>query len=278
MINLIQLLPIGNALRVFLTPPDGSIQWRLLRRTDDNFVDENDPGAVLVLDTGTDKVILDVEKLINGTLYYYRAYYYDGNAWTASVSMAAMPDTTYEDHGVDVLTILIDRLTLGLEAEILQQKLFPNSGKIKVFNAPPQFEDTKFPVVTVHIDKDAPGERFVGEVIASDVFSNNVWTEAEGWLARWSLSIIGWAMNPDERIALRKSIKRILLANLPVFDGLDMDLVEFDFSDSEDLTSYPAPIYQVNTQFSCLAPAYVTATTSAITDVQLTVDGEVTNG
>lgn len=274
MINIIQVMPVGNALRIHLTPPDGSVRWRLLRREDDNFVDENDVGAVMVIDTFLDKVILDTEKLVNATLYYYRAYYYDGSAWTASASMTQTPDTTYEGNDVDVLSILIDRLYLGLSSEIQRNYLKPNSGKIKVLNAPPQFEDTRFPVVTVHIDQDAPGERFIGETLADDAFDSGTWTEAEGWLARWSLSIIGWAMNPDGRIALRKSIKRTLLANLPIFDGLGLDLVEFDFSDSEDLTSYPAPIYQVNAKFTCLAPAYVTATASAITDVQLTVDGD----
>ncbi len=271
MINLIQALPVGNALRIYLTPITGAIQWRLLRRTDNNFVNENDPGAALIVDTTGDKVVLDTQNLVNGTLYYYRAYYYDGSTWASSASMTATSAATYESGDVDVLSVLLDRLTLGLAEEVSQSRLFPNSGKIKVVNAPPQFEDTKFPVVTVHIDQDAPGERFVGEVVADDVFTNNAWTEAEGWLARWSLSILGWCMNPDERIALRKAIKRVLLANLPVFDGLGMDLVEFDFSDSEDLTSYPAPIYQVITKFTCLAPAYVTAVTSAISDVQLTV-------
>ncbi len=279
MIRLIQNLPAGNALRLFLAPIETAIRWRVLRRLDDNFSGFDDVDAVLInegRELTTEIVCVDVNQLVNGTLYFYRVYYFDGSDWIASDSVSSTPASTYRADDNDVLSFVRERLALGLVEEIARGNLFPNSTKIAVLNAPPQFENTAFPVVTIHIDKDAPAERFLGEFIHDDGFSVNdqgesTWTETEGWLAQWSLSIIGWSMNPDERIALRNAMKRILLINLPVFDDWGMDQVTFDFSDSEDLNSYPAPIYQVITKFDCLAPAYVSATTGTLSDVQLIV-------
>lgn len=284
MIRLIQNLAAGNALRLFLAPIENAIRWRVLRRLDDNFSGFDDAQAVRVSEGSelkTESVCVDVNQLVNGTLYFYRVYSFDGTDWIGSDSVSATPASTYSADDNDVLSFVRERLALGLVEEIARENIYPNSAKIAVLNAPPQFENTAFPVVTIHIDKDAPAERFLGEFINDDVFAvdaqgeflqgENTWTETEGWLAQWSLSIIGWSMNPDERIALRNAMKRILLINLSVFDAWGMDQVTFDFSDSEDLNTYPAPIYQVITKFDCLAPAYVSATTGIVSDVQLIV-------
>ncbi|HED34951.1 MAG TPA: hypothetical protein ENJ08_12200 [Gammaproteobacteria bacterium] len=277
MIRLIQTIPAGNALRLFLTPLEIATRWRVLRRTDDSFSDFDDKDAVLVYESTqavSESVHVDSKKLVNGIRYYYRVYYSDGFRWIATESVSAIPESTYRADDNDVLSFVRERLQLGLVQAIIDKQLFPNSGKIAVLNAPPQFENAAFPVVTIHIDKDAPAERFLGESLYEDQIelTGDTWIETEGWLAQWSLSIIGWSMNPDERIALRNAIKRILLINLPVFDAWGMDQVSFDFSDSEDLNSYPAPIYQVITNFTCIAPAYVSASTgSRVSDVQLIV-------
>ena len=93
----------------------------------------------------------------------------------------------------------------------------------------------------------------------SSTTANGNWGEAEGWLAQSSVQIIGWELNADARIELRKAIRRIIVGNLAVFDSLGIINVDLQCSDAEDLQSYNAPIYQVMGTMNCKAPVLVTA-------------------
>lgn len=274
MISLIQPVAAGNALRVFLAPPADATWWRLLRKVDDTFAGESDPDALLVQE-GTDKVILDIAYLMNGTLYYYKPYYRVGDSWVAGPTATATPNAAYEDATTDVLPLVRDRLDLGLQEELRRGSLSHAEGHIKVLTAPPLFEDVVWPLVTVHLQSEAPKERALGEMVGGDWLdpSSGEWTESEGWLAQVQLTIMGWSLNPDERIALRQALRRIVVANLSVFDAAGMVEIEFQQQDTEDFGSYSAPVYQVLCSFSCEAPVVVGSKLGSINNVTQTIVG-----
>lgn len=272
MIAMLQPLSVGNAIRVILDPPAAALRSRILRKVSDTFIDQSDPDALLVYE-GTENSALDTVSLQNGTPYFYRAFYWNGTVWTSSASASGTPNATYEEVSSDVLTVVRDRLDQGLQIEVQRQTLVPQSGAIPVLTAPPVFQDTRWPVVTVHLLVDAPAERGLGEVLVPDAFDQaaGLWDESEGWLARVQLAVIGWSQNPDERIELRKALRRLIVANLPVFDANGIIQVEFSQQDVDMVTGeYPAPVYQAAGTFTCLAPVIVGDQIGGITDVQVT--------
>jgi hypothetical protein len=216
---------------------------------------------------------LDAEALVNGTTYYYKTYTWNGSVWTAEPTVSVVPNPNFEDIGTDVLSVVRDRLDEGLKVMLAKGLLTHPQGHIQVLTAPPAFEDTAWPVVTVHLMQDSPGERGIGELIGFDEFDSDAWewTGSEGWLSRVQLTIIGWCLNADQRVTLRKALKDIVIGNLPVFDAYGMVQIEFQQSDTEDFQSYAAPVYQVSNTFSCLAPSAVSTTDPAITDVEATI-------
>jgi hypothetical protein len=133
-------------------------------------------------------------------------------------------------------------------------------------NAPPVFEETNWPVITVHVASDGSGERAIGDLIFPDAFDPvaGLWNESQGWLARVQLTVVGWSKNPDERIALRKALRKIVIGNLEVFDSVGMIAIDFSQSDVDELSAYPAPVYQSMCSFSCEAPAGVAVTSDLI--------------
>lgn len=275
-ISMIIALPIGNALRVFLAPPAGSTRTKILRKVTSAFIGINDPDAALVLDAaaGDAPNALDLVPANNVT-YWYRTYDLVGGTWVAGDVVSAQAGATYGDASVDPLTVVIDRLAAGLAVEVQRRALVPDSdtGRVAVLSAPPTYEDTRWPMVTVHLKSDAAGERFLGETFGRPERDDSSWSETEGWLSRHDLEIVGWADNPDARIDLRKALKRVLIGNLPVFDSFGMVNVDLRFSDSEDY-SYPAPVYQVMCSLSCQAPSAVSSEVDAIDDVRVVANAE----
>ena len=270
MISFIQSVAAGNALRVFLEPLAGARRWRLLRKISDTFSGAADVDALLVYE-GDDRPILDIQGLVNGTLYHYRPYYLIGPDWTAGATVTGTPATTFEDMAVDVLSLVRERLDLGLQVEVARGSLLHDEGHIKVLTAPPTSDSTVWPIVTVHLQDESQAERAIGVMIGADDFSDDLWTEKEGWLARTQLSIMGWSLNPDERIELRKALRRIVQANLSIFDFAGLVQVEFSQQDTEDFSSFGAPVYQVLCTLSCLAPSQVGAKVRAIEEVITTI-------
>lgn len=261
MISLIQNLPVGNAVRIFITPATGVIKWRVLRKSADNFTGFDDPSAYVV-EESDNVAIVDATGLVNGSTYFYRDYGWNGVAWVdGGATVSAIPAAAYNDDSVDVISTLRERIHAGLMVEISRGSLVHETGKIPVLLAPPTFEDTKWPVVTIHLASDSAEQRFVGEMFDSDTFDIGGigWDTDEGWLSSVQVTIVGWAINPDVRMALRKAIKRILMANLPVFDDRGMYQITMNQQDTEDFQSYAAPVYQVMTTFSCLAKTAIVA-------------------
>ena len=265
MIAMIQPLAAGNALKVILDVPASAAQCRLLRKVSSSFSGQDDPDAYLVSEA-LERAALDAAGLVNGTLYYYRPYYFIDSAWVAGTTVTATPNATYEDRTTDVLDIVRERLDLGLQVEVGRGTLTHEQNHIQVLTAPPIFDETVWPLVTVHLTNEAPGERGVGESISPDEFSG----DDDGWLARVSLTIMGWSLNPDERIDLRKALRRIVLANMGLFDFAGMVEIEFSQQDTEDFGSYSVPVYQALCTLSCLAPVIVGSNVSAAIDDVIT--------
>jgi hypothetical protein len=272
MISFIQPIAAGNALRVFMEPPAGAVWCRLLRKGSDTFTDQDDPTALLVQE-GTETVAVDVAYLTNGTPYYYKPFYRVGAGWVAGATVAGTPAAGYEDGSTDVLSLVRDRLDAGLAVEIERGTLAHPDGHIRVLTAPPLFDDVVMPLVTVHLQSEDPKDRALGELAAVDEFDaiGGEWTESEGWLAGVQLSVMGWSLNPDERIDLRKALRRIVVANLPVFAAAGMVEVQFSQQDTEDFASFSAPIYQTLGTLTCEAPVLVGNQAGAIQTVTQTI-------
>lgn len=255
MISFVEPLPIGNAVRVLLAPTAGATRTRVLRKTSDDIANENDPAAALIYE-GDDNSIVDTKTLTNGTVYYYRAFDLVGLSWLASPSASATPGESGGMFAPDPLEIVRERLEAGLKVLVGAGVLQHASGYIPCYSAPPQVENIQWPVVSIHLRNDTPAYRGIGEILSPDELNiDGDWDEAEGWLTRVQLDIIAWSLNPDERIALRKALKRLLIGNLPVFADSGMDQVEFSISDTEDFESYNAAVYQAVCNFTCIAPA-----------------------
>ncbi|HET7675839.1 MAG TPA: hypothetical protein VFL54_09985 [Gammaproteobacteria bacterium] len=282
MIQFIEQIIAGNALKLYLAPPPDARYWRVLRKTSNDIAGPDDAAAVRVFE-GDDEAVVDADGLINGTSYYYQVFYRVGDAWQPSDVQVGVPTASYNDESVDVLVLLRDRLEAGVAVEVQRGMLNPRpkpggQPRIEVLTAPPVYEETAWPVVTVHLDRNAPAEYFLGDEIAPDEAVEDGVESYTGALDRWELTIVGWTLNPDERIRLRQALHRIVLANKEVFAGYGLREIQCDLRDSEDMERYGAPVYQVMGSFSCLAPAYISAVTGAIADTTVTVNGDDGNG
>ncbi|MFZ4538512.1 hypothetical protein [Propionivibrio sp.] len=272
MITLAQPLPTGNATRLMLNPPAGATRCVLLRKTADTFTAWNDTGAVVVYDGPPERAVLDWSGLVNGIPYFYVLYSLVAAVWQASASRSVTPAAIDSDLSVDVLSIVRERIDLGLQVEVTRGNLNNKNGRIQVLTAPPLYDNLAWPVVTVHVNSDSSSDRALGEMMAEDVFNSDSfeWESSEGWLSKWSIGISGWSLNPDERIALRKAIKRIVLGNLPIFNDAGMMMIDLSQQDAEDFERYSAPVYQINGTLTCTAMSLNSALEGAIRVVEIT--------
>lgn len=268
MISMIQNLHIGNALRLFIQPPAGAVVWRILRKGADTFTGETDAAAFIAYE-GDERVFVDAENLLNEVMAFYKPYYtVDGVNWTTAATAFGTPTPNYADYSTDVLGILRDRLEAGLKIECERGNFLPEAGYIQVFTAPPSLErDLRMPLVTIHMDSEEPGERAIGECISGDEFDSIGfdWNESQGWLANVNIAVIGWSLNSDERIELRKALRRIIIANMEVFTSNGIDQVSFSQQDIDAVNGeYPAQIYQSMCNFTCISPVRVGGQVGAI--------------
>jgi hypothetical protein len=262
MISMVQPIYTGNALRVFVEPPADATLWRVYRKGSNTFTGMDDPGAVLVRE-GDDRVFVDDQFLQNEVMAFYKPWYSadGGLTWTPGNTNSGTPRATYADYSTDVLGVVRDRLEVGLKVECERANFATDLGYIQVYTAPPSLErDLRMPLVTVHMESEDPEDRAIGENITGDEFDmvGVGWQHSEGWWARVNLTVIGWSLNSDERIELRKAIKRLIVANLQVFSERGIEQVSVSQQDVDAVNGeYPAQIYQCMTTFSCLAPVLV---------------------
>lgn len=265
---MVQPLHVGNALRLFIEPPAGAVRWKVLRKGSNTFSSHDDASAVVAYE-GDERVIVDSAFLQNQVMAFYRPFYTsDGLVWTAGPTASGTPDAIYEDMSVDVLSVLRQRIESGLLVECQRGNFATELGYIQVYTASPSLErDLAMPLVTVHLENEEPGERFVGEDMIGDQFDEigGDWSESEGWLANVSVTLIGWSLNSDERLELRKAIRRIVVANLPVFADEGWQQCSLSQQDIDAVNGeYPAHIYQVMSTFTCLAPVRVAGRVNSV--------------
>lgn len=275
MISMIQPLPVGTALRVFLEPPDGSAYWRVLRKGSDTFSGADD-GTALVVYEGDENIFVDSASLQNEVMAFYRPYYHVGTDWIAGPTASGTPAATYEDHSTDAMSIMRDRIEQGMLVEVQRGNFQPELGYVQVYTAPPSLEQgLRFPLVTIHLDNESPAQRGIGENISGDEFDEIGfdWLESEGWLAQVQLSIVGWSLNSDERIELRKALRRLIVANLPLLADKGIIEVSASFQDIDAVSGeYNSPIYQVMCSFSCVAPVRVGNKVDTINEVEVQIN------
>lgn len=238
-------LAAGNAVRGTVTLAPGRV-CRVLRKPADSFDGPDDPAALRVYE-GTAGTFLDFDGLANGQPYIYRPYYLRGIDWVEGTSAVVVPIAAAIPWSADPLTLVRDRLDLALQAIVAAGDLHHPSGRFDVLTAPPQWETVAWPLVTAQLISDAPGERGIGE------FGEL----AEGWFSRVQLHVIGWSLNPDERLKLRVALKHAVLANLPIFESAGLQQIEMQQQDAEDFNSYSAPVYQSTMTLSLLAPSWI---------------------
>ena len=283
MIDFVEPLPSGNALRLYISPPAGARSWRVLRRTDAAaFTGPDDAGAVKVADRTRDNVILDDRALVNGTTYAYRAFYANGlGAWIAQDDTTGTPAATYASSSSDPQTLLRDRLALGLAVEVQRGKLQPTSGKIQVVTAPFALVDAiSFPCVSVHHDSDASSNYAVGDAIGLEQSASGIgWDVTEGWLSRFSLNVTAASLSGDERIQLRLAIQRVVVSNLPVFYDHGLRNIDFAMRDHEEQGgSNNASLFMCIGSFGCTAPCFSVSTEAEIAAVNVTAFTEIPHG
>ena len=253
-----QPLPVGNAVNLNLTAPTGAINWCVLRNTTGTFSGYNDPSALVVIN-GTDLSGVDSSSLVNGTTYYYGMFWYDGSAWHADNVLPATPAATFVQIGADPLSLVRDRLDAGLLVLIGRGTIYHPNNHIQVLTAPPLEETIQWPVVTVHLQSDQTADQAVGAQSQNMTIGTDGNDSSSGLLMNAQILIATWSLNPDERIALRKAIKGLLVANFPVFDAAGMSQFQISQSDTEDFQTYSAPIYQCMTTFTSLSQTAITS-------------------
>jgi hypothetical protein len=275
MIGMVQPLHAGNALRLYIQPPSGAVQWIVLRKASDDFNTYNDPTAFQVLQ-GNDRVFVDTTALVNEVTVFYRPFYTaDGITWTPGPTASGIPAATYQDQSVDVQGLVRDRLAAGLAVEVARGNLAPTTGVIDVKTAPPVLdENLTFPLVSVLLSSRSAQERGIGEGFTTDSFDaiGQEWEQPQGWLNSVELSIYGMSFNGDERKILGNAINAIIVANLEVFAAAGMQLIDFNQRDESDFDSLNAPIFISDGTFTCLAPVVVVGQVDPISDVTVSVN------
>jgi hypothetical protein len=275
MISMVIPIPAGNALRLFVQPPAGAVQWRILRKSAvSTFTGATDPDAFIAYE-GRDTVLVDTASLVNGVRVNYEIYYtVDGVTWSDGGGAYGTPDATYEEQTSDVLTLLRARLEAGLQVELLRGVVRNDLGYIPVLLAPPSTDgQTQLPLVTLTLESERPSDRSIGECIGGDEFDSigNDWADGDGWMAEVRVQVIVWSLNPDERNDMRMAIRRVILANLTVFSDQGLVLPSLEASHVDDPESFGAPIYEVVGTFTCTAPVRVGKRVDAIADVSVGV-------
>lgn len=266
MISFADPLAAGRAVRLIVSPPPGAVRWRVLRRVSDSFTGPDDPGALLVSD-GQDHCIIDLTGLENGRPYYYRDYAQVGAGWIASETVAVTPAYSAAAYGPDPLSLVRERLDGGLQAELAAGRLAHVENRIEVLTAPPLWERTVFPVVTVQLIEDRAVEWGIGADYP-DTYLAPDWREYDGWIAGCNLQITGWSLNPDERIGLRQALQRIVAANLPILASQGLANIDFSLRDAEDFEAYEAPVYFSHITLSAQYFALAGHTVDEISEVE----------
>ena len=125
----------------------------------------------------------------------------------------------------------------------------------------------------MHISSDnSNGNQFIGGLSDSDFTStdNGIIGERDGWLSSYQVIIAAWSLNADERYALKKAVKRLIIANKPVFDAAGFLDLEVSQSHIDDMQSYTCPVYRAETILNFLADSSILINYNPITAANAT--------
>jgi uncharacterized membrane protein len=273
MITLLRPLSAGSAVRLHTALPAGADYMRILRKASDTFAGPSDPAAAMVIDAFAEGTLIDLN-VKDGVLSWWHCWDWIGGSWVDSgPSQSATPATSYIDDRLDPQELVRLRIQSGLDAEIARGSLFPPSGAIQVTTAPFALADgITLPTVSVHLESTGPETRGIGDELQDFLDPvDGLYVGSEGWLARYALTVAAVSLNADERIALRKALRRIVQANLPIFADAGMSLVEFQQTDAEQFSENNAPLYITSGAFSCVAPAFIRERDVSLVDVEATL-------
>lgn len=259
-------LPAGNAVRLVLYPPSGAQALVIVRREDGTApVSHDDPAALEVYRGAPVRSVTDWELVPDGVVLLYRAFWLVGGVWVDGGVRTVRADPWFVDRSVEPLLVLRDRLDLGLRAYVARGELRPQSGAIPVLIASPLIEETPMPVVTVHLESESSEVVPVGAELAADVDSVSV----TGHLARVRMQAVGWSLNVDERLTLRRAMTAVLAANREVFEEAGLSELDIQFADQDDFTTYSAPVYQAIGTVSCVAVREIALPHTLVTAVSV---------
>lgn len=194
------------------------------------------------------RMFIDHDGVGWNTTWYYAIYATD--ALESDVSQAVVVGVTQPPISdlieLDTLSVLVAFLESALQTMIDTGTLTirPNSTSIPVRNAPPRLDDVTFPVVSVHLDRDAPEAFALGDLVYDVDQNNDAGVKREGYLARQTFSIIAWAGdNPEIRVALYRALKAVLMMSRHLLEELGMANVTIEGRYQEDFESYQMPMY-----------------------------------
>lgn len=265
-ISFIAPVAAGNAVQLLISLPPQADKFRVLRKRSDTIDSVDDPGSNVVYE-GDGRMVVDRLALMNGETYFYRPFFLVDGVWVAESSRQVVPVASFTDISTDAVDIVRDRIDAGLSVYVDRGALSHPSGHMPVLLSSPAFENAPFPMFTVHLISDDPCHTFVGGVVLPEVIGGDFVDEVIGGLSRYTIAIIGWCLNGDERPLLRKALKSLVLANSEVFAAAGMSEVEPRFSDFDDMNTYPAAVYQTTCTLTCIAPSAITTPWAAVKEV-----------
>lgn len=267
-IQYLEPLACGNAVRLILKPAVGEVRWRVLRKESPDFTGHDDPAAFLVYD-GRYASFTDSRLLVNGVTYLYAAYAQSADGtWSAPIISSCVPGATFIDLSTDAQEFVRERLDAALSTMIARGQIRLSKPSIPVLSIPFYSQGTELPVVTVLFDHGGSSERALGEQVGLDVIGDDVALEYQGWHSRVTLEISLWSLNAQERNTLRRALEAAIAVNLDVFGDYGLDLFEVQsVRDTEDTSSMNSPIYQSIMQVSCQVAVAVSEEFGLFTDV-----------
>lgn len=242
MISFIDSIISGSGIRIIISPTVNATKWRLLRKVTDDFIDENDTGAFQVYE-GTKHVVLDTTGIVNGVTYYYKSFEYVDNSWLATDSISSKSEYTVISVGIEPQMLLLERLKVGLAAEILAGTLNNTNGTIDVIMGPPPADYPRFPVVSLDVIEDKASNYFLATEYLDEHQDPKDYLESYGWVADIGLRICYYALNPDERIAGRLALIRIIQSNIPLMEQYGFMNASLSVFDHQNFGEYNAPVY-----------------------------------
>lgn len=261
-------LTFGGAVRLLWVQPTDPVfhHVKILRKLTNDITGHTDPGATVVYSGGgvsageyrsvflPDDLIqadqyrttLDLQALSWATTYYYAIF--ACNADESEVSVAATmqartPEaSTFEE--VDVIGELLAYLKSYLARQIQTAKLPVRAGVnvVQIIEGPPLI-DSKFPVVSLHLDADTPVAFTLADELDQLDEAGDVKVRRRGYLSEVHIRVQGWSENPDTRRHLYRTLKGALVSVRELMETLGVMNLSMTGQYLEEFEKYNMPLF-----------------------------------